>query len=468
MRGVAVLGLAALAGCTLVAEIDVCDRERPVAHEVNVRGEGAQAVSGAQPAAALAAGGALVVFRSAVAADDVGVGESTIRIALVGSDGRAAERTCDAAGENEIVGRTAGTRFDEASIAMSAPTDDVGLVVYAARTSMGTSVRGVFVSAAGCVRTPLLVPDFAISDRDDASPDFAPTPSVAALGDRVFLVGWTYVRVTPTGLRSEVRLRVVRSDAVYMPEFLPTEADATGASSRLRTAGSVATSGRVSALGAGRAAITWNVIEGREISPHFMVVDDRLATLVSERAVDRLPIGDGVRAPRVRTSAVAFDGTRILVVWTYTERDEYARIKGRYYDAAGASLPSSISLAGEPFVLRDDVTPQDEGRVALAPLSGGGFLAAMEPLGGEGERVQGLAARLFGADGAPAFANAACDARSFTLTSSDGSVADPALVRLSNGAVLLVHTSDGATGADRSGSGVRATALAPRDLLAIP
>jgi hypothetical protein len=457
-------------GCSLVNAIDVCERPAPPMFEVNQRTEGAQAVSGAQPVAALATGGALAVFRSAVAADDDGNGESSIRIAVLDATGRPAERTCDAAGENELEPAIAGARHEEPSIAMPTTTaDDLGLVVYTTRAPAGTTVRGMFVSPTGCSRPPGAVTGFTISDLTDASPNDNATPSVAWLGGRTFLVAWTYARVTPPiTITTEVRLRVVRADNVFRPEFLPTTRDASGASVPVLGTASALTTGRVERLGDGRAALLWNEVPGTRLVPHFMVVDDRLATLVSDRPLDSVPPLDAVRPATGRNFSAAFDGTQIFVTWAQIGADGNTRVKGRFYDPTGASLRAPLSPDGAPFVVRDDVTPEDEGRVAAAALGGGGFFVAMEQFGGRAGRFQSLVARLFGPDGGPAFSNAACDARSFDLATTDGDLSEPGLARLVDGSVLLAYTSDGATGNDRSGTGVRATVLAPRDLLPLP
>jgi len=156
------------------------------------------------------------------------------------------------------------------------------------------------------------------------------------------------------------------------------------------------------------------------------------------------------------------------VTWSLLTEDGTIRVKGRYFDETGASLGLRASPEGAPFVVRDDVTPEDEGRVALTALAGGGFLVGMENIGGRDGRSQTLVARLHGADGGPAFSNLACGAESFSLATSDGDIAEPAVARLVDGSVLVAYTSDGATGSDLSGTGVRATVLAPRVLLPLP
>ena len=462
------LALAAcgLAGCSLVNAIDVCEREAGPTYEVNVRGEGAQAVSGAQPIAALATGGALVVFRSAVAADDDGTGPSSIRVAVLDSQGRPAERTCDAPGENEIMTLSAGIRLDEASVAMPGTTDEeVGLLVFSTRTPAGRTVRGAFVSQTGCLRA-LSGMSFEIGDVGPSTASLATLPSVAWLGNSTFLVVWTHsVLSPPTGIVSEVRMRVVRA-SVYEPEFLPTMRDAAGGSAVVLGRSSVTGSGRVDSLGNGRAVVMWNEVTGRLV-PYFSVVDDRLATIVAAQAVDSVP-SEGVRPPTARGFAAGFDGSHILVTWSLLTEDGTIRVKGRYFDETGASLGLRASPEGAPFVVRDDVTPEDEGRVALTALAGGGFLVGMENIGGRDGRSQTLVARLHGADGGPAFSNLACGAESFSLATSDGDIAEPAVARLVDGSVLVAYTSDGATGSDLSGTGVRATVLAPRVLLPLP
>jgi hypothetical protein len=468
------LGIACLAtclpSCTLISAVDVCARGVPDDVEINVRAEGAQAVSGAHPAAALPDGGALVVFRSALAADDDGMGPAALRVALLDAEGRPAERTCDAPGEYEIVAQQAGLRADEASIAMPGDADEeVGLIVYSVRSATGRTLRGVFVSRTGCRRGLIGDQTFAISDTAPNNAASEMLPSVVWLGARMFLVGWTASSlVPPLEIRSVIRARVVRASATFTAEFQPTVLDAAGASVAVSPSSAVQTGGLVTALGPGRAGISWSEQAGRTSVPHFMAVDDRLETLIANRSLDEVVYPDIVRIPNARSRGAAFDGSQIIVGWTGIDTDGRNRVTARYFDETGANLASPQSPDGAPFLVRDDVPPEDEGRVSMAPLEGGGFLVAMEQLGGGDGRVQSITARLFGPSGGSVFANPACDARSFPLVESDGDVADPALERLADGSTLLVYTSDGASGSDRSGTGVRAAVWQPRLLLPLP
>lgn len=458
----------AVPGCTLVSAVDVCSRTASAPIEINVRTDGAQAVSGAHPVAALPDGGAIVVFRSAIAADDDGAGPASIRIAVLDALGRPAERTCDAPGELDLVPSTPGVRFDEASIAMPDTTDEeLGLVVYSSRDGAGRQIRGAFVSRTGCRRGISGDGTFLISDTAPGDADRSALPSVVWLGEQTFLVVWSHSEtLPPLDMRASVRARVVRADETTLPEFLPTVADPSGAS--VAIASGVAVGGLAASLGADRAGIGWSELRGSALVPHYMVVDGRLEAVVADRALAAVGPADMVRSATARGRAVAFDGAQVVVAWTAADAEGHNRVHARYLDAAGASLTSPQSLDGSPFLVRDDVASEDEGRLSIAAFRGGGFVVAMEQVGGEAGRFETISARLFDGTGGAGFANPACDARSFTLVTSDGDLSEPALERLADGSILVVYTSDGASGADRSGTGVRATHFDARDLLPLP
>lgn len=455
-----ILGLAP--GCMVLNDVDVCRRPRPVEREINARTEGAQATTGLQPVASLPTGGALVAFQSATAADDDGTGPARIRVAVLDEDGRPAARTCDAPGELEIPG-DAEARDGDPSVAMpETPDEELGLVVFSSTGGGARDIRGVFVSQTGCARGR----PFVISENEFGTQPGSGLPSVAWLGERTFVVAWTEaVVLPPADIRLEVRLRLVRPDLTFVPQFVPTERAPDGASVPV-----VARSGRRSAIRVLRVvdhrflAIWWQ-FDGVMIFPTFAIFDDRLRDVALPRQLDESPPIDEVRFPTGRAFGAATDGEQILVAWPRLGDDGLTRVRARFLSLEGQSLTSTQSPDGEPFVLRSDAA-EDEGRVAIAALPAGGFLAVMERVGGGSGGFQSLHGVVLEPAGDTAFANLACDARSFTAFTSLGDLTDPGLAATADG-VIGVLTADGGEGADRSGTGVRAAAFTERTLLPV-
>lgn len=463
-RGFLVLCIAAT-GCSLGNSLDVCKRPRPVAWEVNVRTEGAQAASGEQPIAPLpGGGGAIVVFRSANAADDDGTGPASIRAAVVDQAGKPATRTCDAPGETDLAVGVVGVRNDDPSIAMPETTaEEVGLVVYTRRTATEQQVRGIFVTQGACAAALSVEKSFLISDAPIRN-DFSSRPSVAWVGARTFVVAWT--ATSSLDFTSDVRLRVMRQDGAYTPSFLPTLGSPTGGSVSVVARPAIREKGRVDRLKDGTFAVLWFEIDGLTRVPHFAFADGTLHFAPPDRALDPTPAPpDHIAVPSGAGVSAAFDGAQVLLLWSGIQPDGTTRALGRYFTLLGQPLSSPQSPAGGPFLVRPDAVAQDTGRATLAPFNDGGFLVATEQGGGVSAGFNSIHGMAFGSDGAARFANLACDDTSFDLVALVGDVSSPHVVRASDGQIFAVFTTDGVAGADRSGSGVRVMSFAPRDLL---
>ena len=434
------------AACSLVNRIDACDPTLPGSREADVRTEGSQQVDGAEPLAALPDRGAFLVFTSATSGTDDGSGPAAIRGVLLDGSG-APQRTCGSDGEFEYApSGAAGTRADQATVAMpSVLTEDLGIVLWRRRDATGQQqVHGRIVPRAGCAMTAA----FAVSDLVDR----VERPSVAWLGRGRFAVAWTQLQgsITPEGLA-----RVLQVDLSLTPTFLPTELDPSGAGVRLTGAGNGASQLRVMRLADSAFLAAW--LDPLRLRPWFAAFDDRLATTVSPREASDTPVRMGVQTRTVGGNQAAFscDGSQLFGAWTETDAAEVRRLRGRFFSREGDPLRSPLSADGGSFVL-SDVPATEEGVVATASMSAGGFMAVWEDNTLASGRARGVRAMVFSPDGARRFTPLACDATGVDLLRDVlGTKRSPAVARLADRSVMVAFTAEGAQGADRSGTSVR-------------
>ena len=444
--------------CTVVNRVEVCEVAAPRAQGVNQFTDGAQAVDGVAALAALPDQGAFVVFTTAPANDDDGTGPAGVRGALLDANGRLVA-TCGSTAEKDYaLAGAAGTRSDQPSVAMPGLVgDDTGLVVWRARSGAGQRVMGRFVTRAGCPATDA----FPIDER---AVDRVERPSVAWLGRRRFVVAWSRVSVTPAPALVGFA-RVLEFTGPTGPTFLPTALRPDGEPAALVREGNGAVYLRVARVGDAQFAALW--YDTITQLTWFGAYNDRFVPAsplhpISEQAsltsaAGRIPGGGHV--------ALASDGAQLLTAWIETDGQNARRLKGRFLSPGGEALSAGVAPTGGSFVV-SDVPATEEGRVALAPMSDGGFFAVWEDATLSAGRARGLRAAVFDGGGARRFVPIACDPVGFDLAGDEpGTRRSPAAVRLVDGSILAVWTAQHPTGTDRSGTGVRSLRL-PRAALA--
>jgi hypothetical protein len=353
---------------------------------------------------------------------------------------------------------------DQPAFAPPAADHELGLLVYRVQTdgSGRSRIEGRFLRSSGCPSPlPPLDAPFIIDEPADGS--ILTFPRAVAFGDNVFVVVWTELRSTLPALRSRLRARVVQGTQGLAPIFLETVRSPTGQSADLVTEGDNVTLAGAALVRVGETtlAAVWNEGGAGARRTRFGVFDDHLGEVVPPRTLGEvigfdLYVDDG--------PALAFDGTQLLAAFVQRLPTGEARAFGRFLDPSGRSLSSPDSPDGQPFRLGESDTGV-ESAVSVAPLPGGGFLAAWQEDATEGGAVVARAVA-FEADGRRRFSNRACDRRPFDLA-LDPTARQwrPAVALTAGGAITLVWTSDGSA-IDRSGTGIRGAVLEPRDLFA--
>ncbi|MEO0322699.1 MAG: hypothetical protein AAF447_07065 [Myxococcota bacterium] len=179
------------------------------------------------------------------------------------------------------------------------------------------------------------------------------------------------------------------------------------------------------------------------------VIFDPLDGALAPRG-DRRFVLDSFSATESVSPAVAlgWDGEQVLASWVRSVGGR-SQVVAAFRSAEGLPLRAADDPSGAPFA----VESIDAGRQlepALAGLEGGGFLLAWteQNAAGAGNARRRLRALAFAPDGRRFFTNPACGNNAFTLDQGESaSSATPSLVPFQGGALALW------TSADRSGSG---------------
>jgi hypothetical protein len=459
--GIFLLGAAgACAGCTLVNDIDVCERPGLPEHEVNRRTEGDQFLHSPRALAAMPFGGALAVFVSEVSATDPD--RTEVRGTVIGAEGTPL-RTCDQ--DHELTyaavdpsGPAEQLRLGP-SVAGPATDDAAGLIVYTEQQDDGRwDVLGRFVSGTGCPYQGLGSFNISLG----GSEHLANWASVVSLGANDFLVLWTTSPSDPASLDYRLRARVVHADPLG-PQFLPTVRSAVGDPVEFVPPGSTIAYAAAVVVAPGRVMVTWlaNATAGPIV--WAAVVDDRLEEVVAPFVV---AMGHPGLPPRAGLD-MAFDGEQVLVVWVARDGRDVPTVWGRFLTPDGDFLRAPQAPTGGAFAVgRGGGISQ--GRPTVASVPGGGFLVAWEELGAEGSDTGAIGARAFDAQGGARFNNRACDRDAFTLHGPlEGPQRLPSLARLPGGSLAAAWTDGGFNGPDRSSRSIRGVVLSPRDLFPI-
>jgi hypothetical protein len=447
-------------GCTLVNDIDVCDRPGLPEHEINRRTEGHQALGSPRALAAMPFGGSLAVFASEVSATDPS--RTEIRGTLIGAEGTPL-RTCDQDHELTYAAVDPSGPAEQLRLgpAVAAPTTDdaAGLVVHTEQQDEGQwEVVGRFVSGTGCPYQGLA--SFNISA--DAPDHLASWATAVPLGGNDFLVLWPTEPSDPSSLDWRLRARVVHADALG-PRFLPTVLSAEGEPVDLVPPGSLVAFAAAAVVAPGHVMVTWLANTTAGPLAWAAVLDDRLDEVVAPFVVG---MGHPGLPPRAGLD-IAFDGEQVMVVWVARDARDVPTVWGRYLTPDGDFLRAPQAPTGEAFAV-GRAGGISQGRPTVAPVAAGGFVVAWEELGAEGSDTGTIGARAFDAQGGARFNNRACDRDAFTLHRAlEGAQRQPSLALLSDGSLAAAWTDGGFNGPDRSGRSIRGAVVLPRDLFPI-
>ncbi len=464
-------GMVAASACNQVQGIDVCDRDRPKENIINVRNEGNQRIHGSSAIAALAGGGAFVVFTSDVSGA-AGEENTEIRGTLLDPEGQRIP-TCDEKQEVTYAEPDESGPDEQkramASVAMPKKGDEPGFITYVSVNDKNWQVMGRPITNSGCIyssRQPIQI-------SEEEPNTIINLPVAVALGDKKFVVLWVSVM---TGVDSRLRARALKVG--WKTTFLPVNHPGTGVPTDgepvdFRPSGEFISSVAAIPVRDDQFAVTWTKIKigmnDRRYVTYFAMYDDRLNQLFepvvvySGKPTDTRPIEE--------QAGIAYDGSQFIIVWQ--ERDELGitRVYGRFVDEKGQFLRSSVTPDGYAFRVATS-NMGEEGWVSTAKLYKGGFLVAWIDKGSSEAQDQSdstVRASAFDAYRNRQFVNFACDRTDFQLIrSAPGGQDRISLVTMSNGSVAAAWTDFGTNDViGRESSFIRAMAVDPRDLLPI-
>ncbi len=462
-----------MSGCTLAADVDVC--ERPIEEEtaVNLRTDGDQDLTGLQAAAPTPDGDAIfVVYR-----DESGPKLVTSILSRSGPPSTAWEQPDSHPG------------LEGAAIALAPEPnpeqDEVGLLVYIETlppTPLPTfRVMGVSLTRNATPSSFTELCRYADGTPQDSSAlviaEVQGTPSgppaVVPFGADGYVVLWSSSR-TVGGIATGGKLRARRVRLDLCADFPGSAGDPSGEPINLLVEGNQPA--RVSVArtpegffglwyeerpaGFDIVAGAWNERLDPLVSPFVVAQSD---TQTPELLLD--PV-DSFR------TAIAWDGEQLLGAWV--GRDDVggpSRTSARFFDASGRFLRSTASPEGEPFHL-GTARSGSEAWPALVSFRGGGFFSVLserEEPGRVDDSGAGIRASIYNRFGELAFANPVCGAGDFALNAlTSGAQVSPSLVRLGDDTIVAVWTDSSGALPDRDGSAVRAVFLADRTIRPIP
>jgi hypothetical protein len=431
----------ASAGCSLIAAVDVCQREPLESQLVNSRTEGSQRLGVVVP---LSNGNAFSFFFSQPADAVSPIAE--IRGALLDPNG-APLKLCDAPTKDFTY--VSARPILRLAAAPPAEPDSEGLLVWfeAAPSDGAMTLKGLFFKETGCQPSdpqPFVVEAAPLDVR-------LTNVSVARTSRGRFVVTWGAVQREQ--LDGALRSRVLKATSIG-PEWLPTVLSRAGDAVNL--VDRVAPLSVASMVdGPERFSLVWLQVSGFETAIRFSRFDDRLTTLTPAVTVDSR-FGEIVpEAPRL---AIAGDAETAMVTYDFRDASKLVRGFGVFLDAQGRPRGS------RPFRLTSRANSR-ESVEAVVQLSNGGFMASWQEQGDSAEATVSARALLFDSERKVTFANRACDSGDFTLSAAKGSHERPQLVRLINGSVLAAWNDDSEQPPDVSGSGIRDAVFPLRALL---
>lgn len=442
-----------LGACSVLNDVDVCDRRSPGDREANVLTEGAQAIHGRGALATLPNEGALLAFLSSPPGDYAI--RRGIRVSLLTAQGEPI-RTCDAPGGGGLDVVSLADDGDMLRyypfLATAARIEDTHLLVWSEIPAWPEpgEVRALGLYSTGCVRQP----SFAISD----SPDWIPNIAQAVrTGENEYTIIWTesfWDDALEVVTMSRVMGRVV--SLLGGVEFLGTVHSVAGDPAVLTDLGSPVRVG-VARIDDDRFAVA--TLDGlRDEVVGLYVLDDRLAV---QDSYDVMRVSGG-GMPTDASVDVVWTGERLLVLWTQLEDDRliaWARWVRPGVGPEGPSFRIGAPGAGEQLELSG------------AAMGDGRVFVVWEERNGTGRTDGdggGIRALMLDRTGDVQFADPACGRGDFQLnTTTSGNQWNPAVTVLDDGTIVTAFTDDSGVGVDRSESGVRTRVFKQADLLPV-
>lgn len=477
MRALVPVLCLATASCSVVNDVDVCERELPPGYEINARTEGDQGVGSGRPVMPLPSGRAVVFFLSqpSGAANEQ---RMELRGRVVAADGLP-QPTCAESQEftysEATSDSTAVDRMYSPSVTTPAGSDVPGFVAYA-RDAATASVYLHAVGESACpinMFEPLLVAEVpappcvvarGVFDPTEPPPESncirQPRPVRLASADDVHTVAvvWDHSHIHAGGASSRLYARVARiTPWAGIAEFLPVAGSLDG--DPVVLPGGEAVDGHDAiGLGDGTFAVAWNEpLHSDSSRVSLRRFDDRLNPIG-----EQIDVSGRYTPPPPGESYVttASDGESILVAWAEGDAEGGSQIVGRVLDADGNPRTERFTIHGHGVVQR---TP------AAIGLSQGGFAIAWETLDAtRDERTSSITSVILGPYGQRTFVNPACDRAPFQVSSVEiGAQRFPSIAQLASGSLLWGWTDDGWNGPDMSGSSVRVRIARERDLFPV-
>ena len=471
----ALAGLSSQAACSVINDIDVCERAPASELQVNARVEGDQWV-GHDSLAAMPGGGAFAAFASEVSADPSDEGRTEVRGTLL-DVGAAPQPTFEAENEYTYAPTTSapGSLQRRSRPSVSAPDveDGFGVIVYTTSDEESSQIEAVVIRGSGAP-SALTLPEATFTVSAEEGPTCAvdgttilrparcalspvavplePTDRVDLHRDYAFF--WQAVSVPELGFHtSVVRGSLVRA-RYQAVEPQPARDQLSPGPVDILSATFVHDLVAIG-VGEGRVMLIWATQEVRNtVVVNAMVLDSRLNVVVPTTEIGRSE--EESRTPV--SLAVAFDGQRVLVVWTEGNGGALAHVVGRLVS------PMAVPLGPKRTLSQGEGSQRDPAATTLSARDG--FAVAWEAEGDsrdEDGSGTGIRMMLLGADGVPIFANAACGAGDFQVNAEhEGNQRQPALTTLNDGTVVVMWS-----GPDISGDGLHAVAMDPHTLLPI-
>jgi hypothetical protein len=456
-----------LSSCAAIKTLDVCGERGPAPHDVNTRTDGDQTIEPSGLAATVG-GGALVVFTST----DTLKGESEVRRTRLGSNA-VSRPTCDTTGEPPfpVPNGEGGANFDSAVTASPTASGEAGIVVWREVLDGRFRLWAADVMNNGCIAVPLSVaPPVLIAD---------PGPNTilgfvhaVALGPRAqstsreqrYAISWWEMAPSDTQVLDAHIFGVVARFPLAAYSFQPTVHQPDGSKASLPPDGDIPSNHALVKLEDGTFGLLWYEHSVRHEEIRFVTLDDTFQVVAG-------PITLATQTTLVASDAnislaAAYDGSQILAAWVVADEKSGGHAYATFLNSEARLLRSERSPDGKPFRL-GSTEEASETDLSIAPLNGGGFLAAWTERNtrdhAPGTHIRGIG---FSAEGRVLFARGPCDRTDFTLsTERDGDQSKPQLATLDDQTILLLYTNLGGTDTnDPSGTGIRGTGLKPDNL----
>lgn len=459
--GLWVTAIALVAGCSLAASVDVCERPVPATRDVNVVTTGDQLALGPRALAGVETG--LLAAWATRAREGGGDALYVTRLDATG----VRTVTCDVDDREHRLWAEddEGEPFTIVGGELAAGATQAALV-WSSLAASGPSVRvSTIENTRGCPDGPEVATPIALSD--EPTDGRAGAPSVTSIGADRYLAVWPSTpsagrtlaarafTIAPNGVVRLLSLRdastgsIVDDRAVVVPGF-----------------GGAASGARVRRVDEDRVLVAALALSGAAFELVVGVYGPDLSIRVEPRAMSER-FADTARGLGLD---LAFDGAQVLAVWAAEDETGRERVWGRFFTPALEPLRSAMSPDGGAFLVATapdgrEITP------AVTPRPGGGFFVAFGAAGGAPDALD-TASRIdlaaFDPEGARQFLNPACGRDVFDASGRAGRAGGPALALTASGELAMIWTAEGPDNADADESGILGRVFPTASLIPTP